>query len=63
MIFKYIKAARFFPDYCPSVKNWKHKLRGKDGNGKDLHFSKSELKEINAGVNKLFKELKTIKTK
>ena len=26
MIFNYIKAAKFFPDYAPGVKDWKKKM-------------------------------------
>jgi len=38
MIFNYIKAVNFFPQYCPKIKNWKHKLRGLDGNKKKLNL-------------------------
>lgn len=57
MIFQYIKAAKFFPKYCPSVRNWKHKLRGVDGNGKEISFNDAEKKLIKEGLKRLFKDL------
>jgi hypothetical protein len=44
-----INAAFFFPCYT-KVKNFKHKLRGVDGNGKQIDFSADEKKEIIEGV-------------
>jgi hypothetical protein len=60
-IFTFIKAAQFFPVYAPDVINWKHKLREKNGRGNELHFSESDLKQIRAGLTKLFKDLKETK--
>lgn len=55
--FKYIKADPFFANYLPLLRNYKHKIRGKDGNGKDIEFSEAEKKEIKAALKRLFKDL------
>lgn len=57
--FKYIKAIHFLPDYCgithtPYVQ---HKIRGIDGNGKEIEFTDDEKKKIRAGVKKLSADL------
>lgn len=57
MIFDYIKAAKFFPTYCPEIKNWKHKLRGKSGKNVDISFTPEEIKQIKKGLVKLHKDL------
>jgi len=57
IIFHYIKAAKFFPDYCPNIKDWKKKMTGKNGRGNPMEFSTKELKEIKAGLKKLFKDI------
>lgn len=56
-VFKYIKADRFFTDYLPLLRNYKHKIRGKDGNGKEIEFSAAEKKEIKAALKRLCKDL------
>lgn len=56
-IFKYITAKYFFQDYAPNVKNYKHKLRGIDGNKKPIEFSEQDKAEIEKGIEKLFKDL------
>lgn len=43
--FKIIKANNFFTQYCPGVVNYKHKLRGIDGNKKPIDFT-AEDKEL-----------------
>lgn len=48
--FKYIKAAQFFPAYAPGVKNWKHKLRGVDGNGKPISFTEADRENIRKSI-------------
>jgi hypothetical protein len=60
-LFEFIKASPFFQVYAPNVTNWKHKMRGTDGNQKQISFSESDLKQIRAGLTKLFKDLKEIK--
>jgi len=40
--FKIITAKMFFTVYCKDVKNWSHKRRGIDGNGKPIDFSESD---------------------
>lgn len=57
MIWTYIKADQFFPKYCPQIKSYKHKIRGKNGRGNPVEFSPEELKEIKTGLKKMFKEL------
>jgi len=57
MIWRYIKAANFYAKYAPSVKDWKHKLSGKNGRGNPIDFTDGDKKEIKAGVKKLCKEL------
>ena len=57
MIFNYIKAAKFFPDYAPGVKDWKKKMTGRNGRGNPVTFSDQDKNEIKAGVKKLCKDL------
>jgi hypothetical protein len=52
---KEINCNYFFPNYT-SIKNWKHKLRGIDGNGKEIDFNKIEKKEIKAGLEKMLQD-------
>lgn len=50
---KEINANYFFENYV-EIKNWKHKLRGTDGNGKPIEFNKDEKRQIKAGLKKMF---------
>ncbi len=52
-ILKYINASAIFPDYAPTVKNWKNKMAGKSGRGKPLSFSESDTAAIEAGLAQL----------
>lgn len=56
-IFEYIKADKFFPKYAPGVKNYKHKIRGKNGRGNPLEFTARDKQLIEAGLIKLFKNI------
>ena len=56
-IFKYISASNFFPEYAPEVKNYTHKNRGVDGNGKEIEFSPDDKKAIKKGIRNLMKDL------
>jgi hypothetical protein len=56
-IFKYIKADTFFKEYLPTIKSYKHKLRGKNGRGNPLSFSEAEKAEIKTALKALFKNL------
>jgi len=56
-IFTYIKADKFFPEYCPQIKSYKHKIRGKNGRGNPIEFSKEEMKQIKKGLKQLLKDL------
>lgn len=50
---KAINAGYLFTEYV-AVPNWKHKLRGIDGNGKIIEFSQEEKRQIKAGLKKMF---------
>jgi len=54
---KAIVAKFFFEVYAPGIKNFKHKLRGVDGNKKPIDFNDAEKSQIRAGLKKLFKDL------
>lgn len=56
-ILKYLSAKNFFTDYAKSVKNYKHKMRGVDGNQKPIDFTDSDKKEIKAAFKKLSSDL------
>jgi hypothetical protein len=56
-ILKYLSAKNFFTDYAKSVKNYKHKMRGIDGNSKPIDFTDEDRKEIKAAVKKLSSDL------
>lgn len=57
MIWKFIKADNFFPKYCPQIKSYKHKIRGKNGRGNPVEFTDEEKKQIKAGLKHLFADL------
>lgn len=57
MTWDYIKADKFFPAYCPEIKNYKRKISGNNGRGNPVEFSKEERKLIKEGMKKLFKDL------
>lgn len=56
MIWEYIKADSFFRDYLPSIKSYKHKIRGKNGRGNPTEFSHQEKKEIKSAIKKMLKD-------
>ncbi|MBP8995030.1 MAG: hypothetical protein KBG30_14635 [Bacteroidales bacterium] len=55
-ILKYISAKHFFADYAKEVKNFTHKMRGVDGNGKAIEFSDEDKKLIAFGLKEMVKE-------
>lgn len=57
MIFQFIKADQFFPAYLPHIKNYKHKIRGKNGRGNPIEFTEAELKDIKKALKQLIKDL------
>jgi hypothetical protein len=57
IIFKFIKADQFFSKYCPQIKSYKHKIRGMNGRGNPVKFSKQELREIKNGLRQLVKDI------
>ena len=58
MIWNFIKAANFFPEYCPKIKDWKKKMTGKNGRGNPLEFTKEEKRSINKGLKCLMSNVK-----
>lgn len=56
-ILKYLSAKNFFTDYAKSVKNYKHKMRGVNGNQKPIDFTDADKKEIKTAFKKLFSDL------
>lgn len=56
IIWEYIKADSFFRDYLPNIKSYKHKIRGKNGRGNPIDFSKYEKKAIRAATKKMLKD-------
>ncbi len=52
-ILKYISAKQFFSDYAGGVKNFTHKMRGKDGNGNPISFDKHDKILIAIGLRKM----------
>lgn len=57
-LFRYINASAFFSDYLPQIKNFKHKIRGKNGRGNHVDFTKEEKKEVKAALRKFLSEIK-----
>lgn len=56
-VFQFIKASSFFPKYAPNIKNYPHKLRGTDGNGKPITWTSEDRKEIRAGLKMMIKDI------
>ncbi len=56
-ILKYLSAKYFFTDYAKSVKNFTHKMRGVDGNGKPIEFTEEDKKSIKTGIKHLSSDL------
>lgn len=60
-LFTIVTISRFFPKYAPGVKRYNHKMRGIDGNGKPLDFSKEDKKAIKQGVKQMAKDFVKLK--
>lgn len=56
---KYISAKYFFADYANDVKNFTHKMRGRDGNNNPIEFSADDKKLIAAGLKKMVSDAVT----
>ena len=56
-ILKFISGKHFFPIYCKEVGNYTHKMRGKDGHGKAIDFTKEDKKLIAAGLKEMTKDI------
>jgi hypothetical protein len=52
-LFKIIPAKQFFTKFCPDVRNYYHKSRGTDGNGKPITFSDQDNIQIKKGIERL----------
>lgn len=52
-IWTYIKADSFFRDYLPHIKNYRHKIRRKNGRGNPLEFTDDEKKQIKEALIKV----------
>jgi hypothetical protein len=57
MIFDYIKAAKFFPKYAPTVKAWKKKISGKNSNGNPIDFTEADKVEIKKGLKEFLRDI------
>lgn len=56
-IWDYVKARQFFKR-LPEIKNFNHKIAGKNTKGNKLDFSDKEKKAINRELEKLIQQLK-----
>ena len=55
--FKVYISEVFFADYAKDVKNFTHKMRGTDGNGKPIEFSADDKKAIVGGIKQMAKDI------
>jgi hypothetical protein len=55
-IFKYVKAAQFFPEYAPQVKQHGNKITGSDGR-RTVDFSNEDKKAIKEGLKKMVRDI------
>jgi hypothetical protein len=60
--FKLITAAYFFPQYCPKIINWRHKLRGSNGRGNPIEFTGQDKIMLKEGLIKFANEIKRVAT-
>jgi len=58
-IFKYVKAARFFPTYAPTVKQFNNKILGTDGR-RPVKFTDQDKKAIKIGLRAMLKDATTL---
>jgi len=54
-VFKFVKAARFFPTYAPTVKQFNNKILGTDGR-RPVKFTDQDKKAIKAGLRAMVKD-------
>lgn len=54
--FKIHISEAFFADYAKDVRNFTHKMRGVDGNGKAIDFSDEDKKLIASGLKEMMKD-------
>lgn len=59
--FKLIPARQFFQKYAPTVRNYAHKRRGIDGNGKLITYSPEDKAAMKAAAKRLAEDLKKVK--
>lgn len=58
VVFEFIKAAKFFPTYCPNIKDWQKKMTGKNGRGNPIDFTKEDKRLINKALKALISDVK-----
>jgi hypothetical protein len=59
--FTLVPACQFFNKYCPEVRNYTHKMRGIDGNGKPIDFSESDKAIMKDAAQRLANDLYRMK--
>ena len=52
-----IKPGPFFATYAPSVRDWRHKMNGKNGRGNPCGFNAADLAAIGAGLERMAGEM------
>lgn len=60
MIWKFVKADQFFPEYLPDIKNYKRKISGNNGRGNPLEFTMEEKKLIRKALRRMIQDHSTI---
>lgn len=59
--FSLIIAKEFFTKYCPDIPNYKHKMRGVDGNRKPIDFTAEDKAKMRKAAEKLGGKFKDVK--
>jgi len=62
-LLKNINATSFFPERCPAITSWKHKLRGRNGRNNPVQFNEEELDQIQKGLEQIHQEFKAARKK
>lgn len=52
-----INCSKFFPTYCPTIKDWKSKLRGYSSHKMPIDFTIDDSKIIIAGMKRMTTEI------
>lgn len=59
-VFEMLRQRQFFPKYARSVKNFHHKYRKKDGNGKPIDFNEQDKAAIAKGLRLFAKQIERV---